>query len=108
MIQSVLCAVEVAETVIDTIAEFKALWLPIAWFFAWWLKNKTYIDNGTIPIVVVALCAVGQSLATMLAGDPVTLTTVMAGIAWGVGAVGAHSGFKNVTDLIKRVILGRG
>jgi hypothetical protein len=108
MLYGVLMAIEVVEPVLDALAEFKAVYLPVVWFLAWWLKNKTYIDNGTIPIFVLGMCALGQCLATLMAGETVSYMTVMAGLAWGVGAMGSHTGAKNVWDFVKRVKLGRG
>lgn len=108
MIAGLIQAIQVAQPIADAMAEFKGLYLPIVWFFAWWLKNRTIIDNGTIPVFVVAMCAVGQCIGTLLSGGSIGYTTVMAGAMWGVVAVGGHSGFKNVLDLVKRIKLGRG
>ena len=110
MLTSVLMAIEIADPVFDAMAEFKAAYLPIAWFIAWWLKNRSTIDNGTIPVIVVGLCVAGQCIGVLLTGGSITWATVMAGAMWGVGAVGAHSGWKNLGDFLKRfgiIKLGR-
>jgi len=111
MLTSVLMAIEIVDPVFDAMAEFRGLYLPLVWFFAWWLKNRSTIDNGTIPVVVVGLCVVGQVIGVLLTGGSITWATVMAGAMWGVGAVGAHSGWKNLGDFLKRfgiIKLGRG
>jgi hypothetical protein len=99
MIQSILAAVVVVEE--ELAVGFKQAYVPVVMGFAWYMKHHLALSNKVIPLAVLALAVAGECISTLLTGGTVGHGTILAGLTWGFGMVGIHSGVKNLFQLFR-------